>query len=61
VGWTLHNILAEVLLYTELAMVLVASYQRADTWGQCCFVLHNETNSIEAAMTNSVVAEVLAV
>jgi hypothetical protein len=60
-GWAPHSILAEVLLYTELAMALVACYQRANTWGRCCFVLHNEMNSVEAAVTDSAMAEVLAV
>jgi hypothetical protein len=42
----------EVLLYIGLAMVLVANCQLEDTWGRCCFVLRDETNSA--------IAEVLA-
>jgi hypothetical protein len=41
-------------------MVLVASCQLEDTWGQCCSVLRDETNSIEAVVADSAVADVLA-
>jgi hypothetical protein len=50
----------KVLLYIGLAMVLVASCQLEDTWGQCCSVLSDETNSAEAAVADSAVEEVLA-
>jgi gamma-glutamyltranspeptidase len=50
----------EVLLYIELAMVLTTSCQLEDIWGRCCFVLLDGTNSVEAAMADSAVMEVLA-
>jgi hypothetical protein len=40
-------------------MVLVASCQLEDTWGQCCSVLR-ETNSVEVVVADSAVADVLA-
>jgi hypothetical protein len=49
-----------VLLYIGLAMVLAASCQLEDTWGRCCSILRDETNSAKAAVADSAVAEVLA-
>jgi hypothetical protein len=49
--------LVEVLLYTELALVLDASYQLGDTWDQCYSALCDETNSAEATVADSGVVE----
>jgi hypothetical protein len=49
--------LVEVLLYTELALVLDASYQLEDTWDQCYSALCDETNSAEATVADSGVVE----
>jgi hypothetical protein len=50
----------EVLLYIGLAMVPVANCRLEDIWGQCCSVLHDETNSAEAVVADSAVAKDLA-
>jgi hypothetical protein len=50
----------EVLVYTELAMVLAARCWLQEIWDLCCSALRHETNSIEAAVPDSAVAEVLA-
>jgi hypothetical protein len=44
---TLHSILAEVLLYIEASMELVAGYQPRDTYCRCCFILCGEMYSTE--------------
>jgi hypothetical protein len=49
-----------VLLYIGLAVVLVASCRLEDTWGRCCSILRDETNSTKAAVADSAVVEVLA-
>jgi hypothetical protein len=58
-GQTLPSTLVEVLLYTELAMVLAVGCQLEDTWGRCFFVLRVEVDSAEAIVVDSAAVEVL--